>query len=510
MAERRKHIDKAIRTKLKDYHEAAPAEVWEGVADHLAEEKRKVRVFWITRIAAAAVVVVMAGSAWLLMRNNEDRTLSQDERVTQEVITEQEQTEEQSDMQDEEVVQSDMHQEKVTRSDMQPAEVLKADMLQAEGLQALEQQADKQQAQPLLIASDLESGEPSAGQEPDAAIPLTASDIANVEAMYIAALDPGISKDKPGEILRENRIYSRVIPEEKDQSEGIVLIDETTDTEEASGSKWALGTQISPVYSYRDLGGSSSPGGLFARADAATAASNSTFNAVESGMMAYSGGINLNYQPGERLTIQSGLYYSRMGLAVDHAYLAPYFQNDMNLAETLKYQSISNSSGTIVTGGSPASPNSAVDYYTTNWAPGREAIDYSNQPVYGQLNNQINSGQVEQQFEYLEVPMILKYKMVDRRIGFNLLGGMTTNFLIGSDAYYVENSNRERIGETTDIKKVNYSSLVGVGMDYKLSERFQLNFEPFFKYYLNSINLSSAIKSRPYSIGIYTGISYLF
>jgi len=532
MADRRKYIDRALRTKLKDYHEAAPAEVWDGVADHLAMTRRKGRVLWITRISAAAVVVVMAGSAWFLMRNNEDRTLSQDERITQEYVSDQEQT-----VENEDALQTEAGDQPGDREAGEP----QSEAERADGSQAGEQLADRSQAgeqlaesiteernvrveetnirvEETMIAGTEQSTEDSysqaqallTGQETDAESPMAGNDFASVEAMYIAALDPGTSHERAPDILRENKTYPRILPEEKDQSEGIVLIDETTDSKAASGSRWALGTQVSPVYSYRDLGGGSS---VFSRLapqaeDASSYSSNSVYNSVESGMMAYSGGVNLNYLPGDRLSVQSGIYYSKMGLSIDHAYLTPNFEGYSGLTESLKYNTISNSQGTITTA-SPTSPTSSGTIIT-NWSPDRGTADFANQAVTDQQGGQVNRGQVEQQFEYLEVPMILKYKMVDRRIGFNLLGGMTTNFLIGSDVYDLENNNRDRIGETTDIRKVNYSSLVGFGMDYKLSEKFQLNFEPFFKYYLNSINLSSAIKSHPYSIGVYTGISYLF
>ena len=488
MAERRRHIDRAIRTKLKDYREAAPPEVWEAVAGHLAITRRKGRVFWITRIAAAAVVVIMAGSAWLLMRD------------TPQVVTEQGQPEEQQ-------AGGQESAEQLAESLTEDRDAIAEETLS--GVSEPGTEDSYARVQPMLIASDLQSGEPLTGQETDAAIRPEGGGIISLEAMYIAALDPGLSPDRAPDLLRENRAPQRDY--QHDRPEGIVLIDGSSGTEEAAGSRWALGTQISPVYSYRDLGGGSSfLSNAFSRADAVPAASsNSAYNAVESGMMAYSGGVNLNYLTGDRLSVQSGLYYSRMGLAVDHAYLSPYNQSSRSLAETLKYQTISNSSGTIVAGDSPASPGSGA-VIISNLSPTGETTDYANQAVYEQLNIQINSGQVEQQFEYLEVPMIVKYKMVDRRIGLNVLGGMTTNFLVGSDAYYIENSNRELIGRTIDLKKVNYSSLVGLGMDYKLSKRFQLNLEPFFKYYLNSINLASSIKSRPYSIGVYTGISYLF
>jgi len=99
---------------------------------------------------------------------------------------------------------------------------------------------------------------------------------------------------------------------------------------------------------------------------------------------------------------------------------------------------------------------------------------------------------------------------VDRRVGLNLLGGLSTNFLIGSNVYFQENGKREYIGTTADLKTVNYSGVMGVGLQYSISRNFHINMEPTFRYYLNSINKTSGISSHPYSLGFFTGISYSF
>ena len=108
------------------------------------------------------------------------------------------------------------------------------------------------------------------------------------------------------------------------------------------------------------------------------------------------------------------------------------------------------------------------------------------------------------------MPLILRYRVVDRRLGFHLLGGLSSNFLVGNTAYYQEGGNKEEIGATSNLRPVNYSSVVGIGVDYSISKRFHVNLEPTFRYYLNSINTGSLIKSHPYTIGFFTGLLYTF
>ncbi len=53
-----------------------------------------------------------------------------------------------------------------------------------------------------------------------------------------------------------------------------------------------------------------------------------------------------------------------------------------------------------------------------------------------------------------------------------------------------EDGNREQIGETKDIRPVNYTSLMGLGLEYSITDRLHVNVEPTFRYYLNSVNIS--------------------
>ncbi len=253
-------------------------------------------------------------------------------------------------------------------------------------------------------------------------------------------------------------------------------------------NRWAIGTQVSPMYSYRSL---ETQNESMALAD--------NFNQSESGTMAYSGGVNVNYSPLKRLSLQSGVYYSRYGMNVDNAYV---FENlTADAGSNTKFYSINNSSGTI-----DIENNPSVDYVTNKG----DRKNHMNFADVSETDLQVNSGEIIQSFEYIEVPLILRYRLIDRKIGFNFLGGLSTNLLVGSNTYYHGNGDREKIGKTTDIKPFNYSSIVGLGLDYAISQHLNINLEPTFRYYLNSINQSSVIRSYPYSIGIFTGLRYNF
>jgi len=82
--------------------------------------------------------------------------------------------------------------------------------------------------------------------------------------------------------------------------------------------------------------------------------------------------------------------------------------------------------------------------------------------------------------------------------------------MVRNEAYASYEGSKIHIGETNGLKTINYSSTLGLGLEYNITETISLSLEPAFKYYINSINRSDNINTHPYSIGIFTGLSYIF
>jgi hypothetical protein len=49
-----------------------------------------------------------------------------------------------------------------------------------------------------------------------------------------------------------------------------------------------------------------------------------------------------------------------------------------------------------------------------------------------------------------------------------------------------------------------------MGMEYNFSGRLSLNLEPTFRYYITPLGGVAGSSIHPYSIGIFSGISYKF
>ena len=117
---------------------------------------------------------------------------------------------------------------------------------------------------------------------------------------------------------------------------------------------------------------------------------------------------------------------------------------------------------------------------------------------------------VIQRFEYLRIPLMLEYKVIDQRMDVNLVGGLHSNFLV-NEGVYLKNDlgETQHIGNTNDIARFNYSGSLGLGFEYSLANSVNMYLEPTMDYFLNPINHDET-KTYPYSFAVYTGLSISF
>jgi len=466
MNRRKNKTDQQFRDQLRHFEAAPPDQVWDGIASTLHADKRKRRILWISRMAASVAVLLALGTTWFLLREPPETQLVT--RETQEAGTREETG----------IIKSEIPD---TRSEV-------PEINRALNARTTSQESNIQETEVNLADADIPSA--NVGILTDAEVvpggqpyldPLKTVSPRSAKSLQTDYTDRGS--------LLAVTYHPSTLPGE---NVGIDVFDEWGDDRKTSHDKWGVGTQVSPIYSYRNL-----------EVSDGSASGASYYNDVEDGIVSYAGGVNVQYAPLKRLSVQSGLYYSNMGMKVGNAYYASVNKRSSFMDETSTIQaSINNSTGIIET-------QQGLDYaIAANPAP---------QPGWelGSQNAMASSldapeGEILQQFQYLELPLILRYRVIDRRLGFHFLGGLSSNFLVGNSAYYQEGGNKEQIGTTGNLRPVNYSSVVGMGVDYSISKRFHINLEPTFRYYLNSINTGSVIQSHPYTIGIFTGLLYTF
>jgi hypothetical protein len=253
-------------------------------------------------------------------------------------------------------------------------------------------------------------------------------------------------------------------------------------------NRWTISAMASPNYFSRVS---------FGKNDA----SNDLVSA-EKPATSYTGGMAFSYNVNKRISVQSGVYYSSVGQKVTGISSFSGFQNYYDAKGTSEF-SIQTSSGIIVATNNDIflSDNIAarvLTKYTIDFFdPTKADLTY--------LNNYIT-----QNFNYLEIPVLLKYKAIDRKIDINFIGGISYNMLVGNSAFAYVSGVKRSIGKTEGLSPVNFSSSVGLGFEYNLSEKTSLSLEPTFRYYLTPLGGLVGSSIHPYSFGIFSGLSYKF
>lgn len=253
-------------------------------------------------------------------------------------------------------------------------------------------------------------------------------------------------------------------------------------------SRWSLTAMASPTYYQSQVSGNDEL--------------SEQINSSEKSRLSYTGGVGFAYKVSKKLSIQSGLYYASMGQSIDgiSSYMGfrryDYTKGDHNFE-------VMTSSGVIYT--------SNTDIFLQDNTGDRVVTKYTND-VFDpdKANLSYASSSLYQNFSYLEMPVMLRYKVLDKTVDLNLIGGLSYNMLLNNSVNAVVNGSKHFVGKTAGLNPFMVSSSLGMGMEYSLSEKFSLNLEPTFRYYLNSFNNVPGTKAHPYSFGVFSGLSYKF
>ncbi|MGC1392110.1 MAG: outer membrane beta-barrel protein [Bacteroidales bacterium] len=229
---------------------------------------------------------------------------------------------------------------------------------------------------------------------------------------------------------------------------------------------------------------------------------NGQVTSPEEPLFSYSGGVAFSYKISKRFSIQSGIYYSSLGQKVDGIYSFSGFQ---------KYNNSKGGPNFIVPTTSGTVYANNPDVFLTAYGNGKVLTAYNNDvfdPKKASL--QYISNSLTQNLSYLELPVIVRYKVIDKMIGVNLVGGLSYNLLVNNSAYAMKDGSKYSVGDTKGLNPLALSSSLGLGMEYNLSDKLSLNIEPTFRYYLNPFSVATGSFIHPYSIGVFSGVSYKF
>jgi len=249
--------------------------------------------------------------------------------------------------------------------------------------------------------------------------------------------------------------------------------------QDVASHRWSAGPNIAPVY-FNGHGKGSPVNSIFT--------SNS-----KSGNINFSYGVSVAYAVSKKLTIRSGL--NKVDYGYDTEDVA--FSSSINVISTKgKLASIdyAPTSETLIV--------SSKKVVSENFSTANSALDVT-------AKSATRDGFMSQQFGYLELPIELNYALIDKKFGVNIIGGISSLFLIDNAVSLTAGELTTEIGEANNINDLNFSANMGLGFNYKFSNKVHFNLEPIFKYQLNTFSEVNGT-FLPYSIGVYSGLSFKF
>ena len=257
----------------------------------------------------------------------------------------------------------------------------------------------------------------------------------------------------------------------------------------ARKDRWTIAALVSPTY--------------LSTIQSGTNEAARQLGSVEQPVISYAGGVALSYKVSRRLSVQSGLYYSSYGNELSGITAYGGFNSYDQVKGNSNFE-VQTTTGTVYTDNSDVylidnvSDARLVTYFdNSSFDPAKASLEY--------LNNSLR-----QNLSYLELPLILRYKLIDRTFDFNIIGGLSSNLLVNNSVYTSLDGSRYEVGKTGGLNTLSFSSSLGMGMEYSFSSNLSLNLEPTFRYFLNPFNNMEGVSGHPYSFGIFSGISYKF
>lgn len=485
----KKHIDRLFQEKFKDFHTEPNPAVWDKINASLAEGKKKKRSviplwFQLGGIAAGILLFVAIGNLLFNTNNNTlpivntqpvDASNTDVDNITntpnaQNISITDSNTSISNASEDNSTVSKQKNTSN-TLATNQSKNKLNSNTSQAKGLNTSSQRLAKNNNN---IIGD-----------------------ANVNAYGNKTLQTNINSEAKKEtITNDSRLTTTetidnldtpnkaaeelLTPEATKDATSIVNAiaeqDKTiTEEEEESINRWSIASNVSPVY-FGSLGEGSS-------------INNQLDNNPKSSTISMSYGIAAKYNISKRFKVRAGV-------------------NRVDLNQTTSDVIVFSDQGLTSRNASAQQNNITLnsDISSISIVSNRTLTDNSTIPEV--FNSKI-PGDLDQRFSFIEVPLELEYSLIDKKFGFNVIGGFSTLILNNNDIYADIDGVSTLIGEANNINSTSFTANFGLGLNYKLAKNWQINLEPQFKYQINTFNNISG-NFRPFFVGVYTGLNFKF
>ncbi len=483
----RKNIDRLFQEKFKDFEVTPDEAVWKKIKTQQNNKKKKVIILplWYRAAGVAILITLLTGLNYIFFTDtsSEKNTITKSKIKNQTKESPYKPTTTKTPFVTEESITVLKEKSNSTTPDKTKTVTFPdKDVLKEK---SLESKQDNSSAGKITF-----NNSKSSTTNPNTSPNIFSEDKTKIESTILTGKI--LSKEPVALYNKEkNRIVIRPL---KTKSADINTIAETTNTSEINTTenkrsifdvinkdkevvevstttkKWNIAPSIAPVY-YNTLGNASSIDNQFADND-------------KNGQVNMSYGVQISYAINKRFSIRSGLNNVDLGYQTENVGFTPS-ANSPNL-QSIDYNTASD-----------------IILISDNENPkGFSAFQKNPNSV------QQSSGQLNQSINYLEVPLEMKYALVNNKVGINMIGGVSTLFLQKNQIHIETGDFETLIGEANNLNNLSFSGNIGLGIDYELTEQLEINLEPIFKYQFNAVN--DVTNFRPYYFGVYTGINFKF
>jgi len=466
-----KNLDELFRDKLQDYEQEPPAYLLDNILSAVAGERRKKKlIFWrVAGVAAALLIAFVAG--WQL--NNGDLPV-----LKQNVIVGQSSAPKVPS-------ETKIQDEKVTsNSKTIPAITQIATVESNSSIRNNYSKSNTRNSKSGISTLTADSSPANSSTESLLMKPLKSLyRLIKPESDNSNKLQAKINNDNATGLIQKS-IDQQIMEQNKRML--------TAENSSKGKARWLVGAQVSPEYNVSK--GSQSK--VYA-----SNMLNASSNSVDLG-----GGISVEYKKGKRWSLQSGVYYSGLGQSSGNT--------SNSGGKDLQYASAGsnyfNTAVSVDASSNRMSLNSNAGVIELSKIPSGLVVGTSLDDKTMNSTVIVSPTSFIQNFEYIEIPLYLRYTLIDARFDVVMLGGFSSNVLVGNQIFVADGLGKSLVGKTKDMQGLNYSGTFGLGFKYGLSKRISLNLEPRIKYFLNSLNTNSSVTYKPYTIGVFTGLSYEF
>lgn len=160
-----------------------------------------------------------------------------------------------------------------------------------------------------------------------------------------------------------------------------------------------------------------------------------------------------------------------------------------------------------------------VNYSIMGYQTKKQELSFSNlsDPRKGFTVNYSNLPTTEKlivEYTFMKIPTTFNVSFIDKKISVFGLGGVSTNFFLYKESTYewlLQDGSLDVVKSGKNkwdlYKTIHFSAIVGLGLNYSVSEKINLQLTPNFEYSFTSFT-DGKMKEYPYSYGLQLKLFY--